>query len=199
MALISSPAALRNRDPILALLQDILPAKGLVLELASGSGEHVVHFAEALAGLEWQPSDPSAEARGSIDARAKAAGLQQIRPAIPLDATLPESWPLQQADAMLAINLVHISPRAATAGLLQGAARLLPVGGPLILYGPYLEDGIATAESNLAFDRDLKARNAAWGLRRREEVEALAIANGLTPSERHALPANNLLLVFRRA
>ena len=194
----SSPAALRNRAPILALLRTMLPARGLVLELASGSGEHVVHFAEALPALDWQPSDLSAEALASIDARAAASGLGNIRPAIPLDATIPERWSLHAADAILAVNLLHNSPRAATVGLLQGAARLLPEGGPLILYGPYLEDGVDTAESNLAFDRDLKARNPAWGLRRREQVEALAAMHGLRPTERHALPANNLLLLFRR-
>lgn len=198
VVLLSSPAALRNRGPILELLRTMLPDRGLVLELASGSGEHVLHFAEHLPALCWQPSDPSAAARQSVDARVRASGLGNIRPALAVDASIPERWPLAHADAMLAINLVHISPKAATAGLLQGAARLLPAGAPLVLYGPYLEDDVETAASNLAFDADLKARNSAWGLRRREEVEALAEATGLRSDGRHLMPANNLLLLFRR-
>ena len=198
-SLASSPAALRNREPILTLLRDLLPGNGLVLELASGSGEHVTHFAAALPALDWQPSDPAADARAAIAERTRGAALPNIRPPLALDAVFPERWPLDHADALLAINLIHISPRAATAGLLQGAASLLPKDGPLILYGPYFEADVETAESNLAFDASLKSRNAAWGIRRREEVEALALANGLCPAGRHEMPANNLLLVFRRS
>ncbi len=198
-ARLSSPAALRNREPILSVLRDAFPAKGLVLEIASGSGEHVVYFAAALPGLRWQPSDPSAAARASIAAHVADSGLPNIAPPILLDASSPDDWPLDGAEAMLCLNMVHISPWAATLGLLRGAGLLLAPGAPLLLYGPYLEDGVETAPSNLAFDASLKARNPAWGLRRREDVEAAAAANGLLPAGRHALPANNLALLFHRA
>lgn len=198
MSRLSSPAALRNRDAILDVLRGAFPAKGLVLEVASGSGEHVVHFASALPGLRWQPSDPSAEARASIAAHVADSGLSNIAPPIALDAAAPESWPIDRADAMLCINMVHISPWAATLGLLRGAGRLLRPGAPLLLYGPYRETGVETAPSNLAFDESLRARNPAWGLRWRHEVEEAAKANGLEPVSRHPLPANNLALLFRR-
>jgi hypothetical protein len=196
-AALSSPAALRNRGPILELLRTLLPERGLVLEIASGTGEHAVHFARGLPGLDWQPSDPSAEARASIAAHAADAGLPNLRPPLALDArTWP--WPLGGADAVLAVNLVHISPWEATLGLLAGAARVLPDGAPLLLYGPFLEEGVATAVSNLAFDADLRARDPRWGLRQRAAVEAAAVLEGFAPAGRFAMPANNLLLAFRR-
>lgn len=195
----SSPAALRNRDPILAILRQELPAGGLVLELASGSGEHVTHFAAALPAIDWQPSDPSAEARASVAARIAETGLANIRPPLDIDAAHPASWPITRADALLAINMAHISPWAATIGLFQGAGRLLAAGAPLILYGPWIEDDIETATTNLAFDADLKTRNPAWGLRHRAQADQLALASGLRPVARHPMPANNILLVFRRA
>lgn len=198
MSRLSSPAALRNRDAILDVLRGAFPEQGLVLEVASGSGEHVAHFAQALPGLRWQPSDPSAEARVSIAAHAADSGLSNIAPPVALDAAAPESWPIGSADAMLCINMAHISPWAATLGLLRGAERLLPPGAPLLLYGPYLEAGVETVASNLAFDESLRARNPAWGLRWRHEVEKAARSNGLQPVSRHALPANNLALLFRR-
>ncbi|MBU8537083.1 DUF938 domain-containing protein [Falsiroseomonas tokyonensis] len=189
-----APAAARNRDPILSALRPLLPAAGLVLEVASGSGEHARHFAEALPGLTFQPSDPEPGARASIDAW--CAGAANIRPALALDAT--GDWPLAAADAVLCINMIHIAPWAATEGLLRGAARLLPVGGPLVLYGPYLQAGVATAPSNLDFDASLRARDPAWGLRQLEDVAAAAAAAGFGPPTVSAMPANNLLVAFRR-
>lgn len=194
----SSPAVQRNRDPILDILREILPATGGVLEIASGGGEHAVHFAAGLPALTWQPSDPSPEARTVIEARRADAGLANLRAPRDLDAAKPDDWPMTAADAIVCINMVHISPWAATEGLLAGAGRLLGPGAVLFLYGPYLEDGVATAPSNLAFDASLRARDPAWGLRRREAVEALALGNGLVPEQRIGMPANNLSLVFRR-
>ncbi|WP_439599415.1 DUF938 domain-containing protein [Falsiroseomonas sp.] len=190
-----APAAARNRDPILAALRPLLPAAGLVLEVASGSGEHAAHFAAALPGLHFQPSDPDPANRASIDAW--CAGAPNIRPALALDAMAPD-WPLAAADAVLCINMIHIAPWAATPGLLRGAARILPPGGPLVLYGPYLRDGVATAPSNLDFDASLRARDPAWGLRRLEEVAAAAAAAGFGPPAVTEMPANNLLVAFRR-
>lgn len=195
---LTSPAALRNRGPILDVLRQLLPARGLVLEVASGTGEHVVHFAQALPGLDWQPTDPAEQSLASIAAHVGDAGLPNVRPPIRLDATAPETWPVGRAQALLCINMVHISPWAATLGLFSGAAKCLPPEAPLVLYGPYLEAGVETAPSNLAFDADLRARNPDWGLRWRHEVEAVALAAGFQPGARHMLPANNLLLLFRR-
>ena len=188
-----APAASRNRDPILAILRDHLPASGLVLEVASGTGEHVLHFATALPALAFQPSDPSPEARASIDAW--AAGRPNIRPALALDAT-GEAWPA--ADALVCINMIHIAPWAATLGLLRGAGRCLPPGGPLILYGPYRRGGAHTGPGNIAFDADLRARDPAWGIRDLETVAETAAAHGFGPPHIIAMPADNLTLVFRR-
>lgn len=191
-----APAAARNRDPILAVLRRVLPPSGLVLEVASGTGEHAAHFAAALPALRFEPSDPDPASRASIDAW--CAGLPNVRPALALDAAAAK-WPLDHADAVLCINMVHISPWAATLGLLRGAARLLPPGGPLVLYGPYRRAGVPTAPSNDAFDADLRARNPAWGLRQLEEVAAEAAAAGFGLPEIVEMPANNLTVIFRRA
>lgn len=192
-----APATLRNRDAIATMLADWLPERGTVLEVASGSGEHVVHFAAAFPGLLWQPSDPDPAALTSIAAWSTEAGLANIAPPLALDAAAP-GWPLAVADAILCINMVHISPWEATRGLLAGAARLLPPGAPLILYGPYVEAEVPTAASNAAFDASLRARNPDWGLRDTADVKATAAAAGLTFAERRAMPANNLMLLFRR-
>lgn len=192
-----APATVRNRDAIAAVLTDWLPKEGTVLEVASGSGEHVVHFAAAFPGLRWQPSDPDPAALTSIAAWSAEAGLANIALPLPLDAAAPD-WPLAAADAILCINMVHISPWQATRGLFAGAARLLPSGAPLILYGPYVEAEVPTAESNLAFDASLRARNPAWGLRDTRAVKEAAAAAGLAFAERRAMPANNLMLLFRR-
>lgn len=192
-----APSAQRNRDPILAVLRETLPATGLVLEIASGSGEHAMHFAAALPGLSFQPSDPNAEARASIDAWAKEAALPNLLPALALDASTP-GWPLARADAVICINMIHISPWAATQGLIAEAARLLPPGGPLYLYGPYRQSGVPLAPSNAAFDESLRGRDPRWGLRELDTVAALAAAAGFGPPEVTAMPANNLSVVFRK-
>ncbi|UPG71932.1 class I SAM-dependent methyltransferase [Roseomonas gilardii subsp. gilardii] len=193
-----APAAERNRDPILAVLRRHLPAEGLVLEVASGTGQHAVHFAAALPGLVFQPSDPDSSARASIDAWAAASGLPNLRPALDLDAGA-EDWPALSPVAVLCINMIHISPWAATRGLLAGSARVLPAGGVLLLYGPYRRDDVETAPSNEEFDRSLRRRNPAWGLRRLEDVTAEAARHGFRRQEVVEMPANNLCVVFRHA
>jgi hypothetical protein len=192
-----APAAARNRQPILDVLQPHLPARGLVLEVASGSGEHTAHFAQALPDLTFQPSDPDAAARASIDDWTATLDLTNVRPALELDAAA-EEWPIAEADAIACINMIHISPWESTVGLVRGAARLLPSKGTLFLYGPYFRDGFETARSNLAFDRDLRARNPDWGIRALEEVVAVARENGFAAPLVIEMPANNLSLVFER-
>lgn len=194
---LASPATARNKAPIAAVLRDVLPERGLVLEVASGAGEHVAHLARHFPDLEWQPSDFVAEALNSIEAYVADAGLANLRAPAVLDAA-GDSWPLDAADAMLCINMVHISPWAATQGLMRGAARLLPAGGPLVLYGPYRQAGVRTAPSNEAFDASLKARNPEWGLRALEDVAAEAARSGLALERVVEMPANNLTVVFRK-
>jgi SAM-dependent methyltransferase len=192
-----APAAARNRQPILDVLQPRLPAAGLVLEVASGSGEHVVHFAAALPGLDFQPSDPDAGARASIDDWVRTLGLANVRPALPLDTT-SQSWPVEAADAVLCNNMIHIAPWEAAEGLVAGAGRILPAGGLLFLYGPYRRGGRHTAESNEAFDRDLRRLDPAWGVRDLEAVAGLAEAHGFGLPEVMEMPANNLALALMR-
>ena len=192
-----SPAADRNREPIAAVLRRILPASGTVLEIASGSGQHVAHFAAAFPGLSWQPSDPDAGARASIALLSADTGLGNIAPPLTLDTTAA-AWPIERADAIVAINMVHPSPWPATLGLLAGAARLLPAGAPLYLYGPYRRDGHDLAESNRAFDDYLRQRNPEWGIRRLETVAEAAAESGLDLAEVTEMPANNLSVVFQR-
>ena len=194
---LTAPAVARNRDPILAVLREVLAAPGTVLEIASGSGEHAVHFASALAHLTWQPTDPDEQARRSIAAHAAQARLPNLLPPLELDAAAA-AWPVTQADAIVSINMIHIAPWRAAEGLIAGAARLLPPGGPLYLYGPFREHGRHTAPSNAAFDESLKARDPAWGVRDLDEVVALASRHGLALSRTVAMPANNLSVVFRR-
>jgi SAM-dependent methyltransferase len=191
------PATERNRDAILGVLRDILPPSGLVLEIASGSGEHAVHFANALPGLTFQPSDPEEAARHSIAAWTAETGIPNIRPPLELDV-LKEPWPIAQADAILCINMIHISPWDATLSLMHNAGRILPNGAPLYLYGPYRQQGIATAESNEAFDVSLKSRNPQWGLRHLDDVAALAHEAGFSAPTVTPMPANNLSVAFRR-
>ena len=192
-----APATLRNRDAILAVLQRQLPARGLVLELASGSGEHAVHFAARLPDLDFQPSDPDAASRASIDAWRQSAGLANLRPALAIDAASAH-WPIEAADAVLCINMIHIAPWSAARGLIAGAARILSKGGLLYLYGPFSRDGRHTAPSNEAFDRDLRARDPAWGVRAIEAVAALAAAARFSAPLVEEMPANNLSLSIRR-
>lgn len=193
----TAPAAARNRDPIADVLAQELPATGLILEVASGTGEHVVHFAARFPALTWQPTDPDEGALASISAWREEAGLPNIRPPMMLDAAA-QQWPVAHAEAMVCVNMIHISPPASGEGLLAGAGRLLPASAPLILYGPYIEDGVETAPSNLEFDASLKARNPAWGLRTVAWVDALARGNGLSRTRRVAMPANNIMLVYRK-
>jgi hypothetical protein len=193
---LTAPAVARNRDPILAVLRDVLPS-GTVLEIASGSGEHAVHFAAALPHLVWQPTDPDAAARGSIAAHAAQAGLTNLLPPLELDASAP-MWPVTRADALVSINMIHISPWRATQGLMAGAARVLPAGAPLYLYGPYRRHGLHTAPSNAAFDASLRARDPAWGVRDLDAVVELAAAHGFALERTVAMPANNLSVIFRR-
>lgn len=194
---LSSPAAARNRGAILNVLRRVLPPSGLVLEIASGTGEHAVHLARALPGLTWQPSDPDETARRSIAAHRDAAGLPNLPAPLAVDASAPV-WPVERADAVVAINLIHIAPWAATRGLMAGAARVLPPGGVLVLYGPYKEGGAHTAPSNEAFDASLRASDPAWGVRALEDIAEAARACGLLLKERVEMPANNLTLVFGR-
>jgi SAM-dependent methyltransferase len=173
----------------------VLPARGLVLEVASGSGEHVVHFAASWPHLIFQPSDRDPAARTSIDAWANGAKLGNIRPALALDASA-DVWPIARADAIICINMIHIAPWPATEGLFRHAARLLPPDGPLVLYGPFDREGIPLAPSNAAFDADLRASDPTWGLRRLEDVTALAA--GFAAPEVVEVPANNLVVSYRR-
>jgi hypothetical protein len=194
----SAPHVARNAGPIVEVLKTVLPGRGLVLEVASGSGEHAVHFARAFPKLLWQPSDPEATALRSIEAWRAEAGLFNLLPPIALDARAAE-WAVAEADAILCINMVHISPWAATTGLLRGAGKLLGPGAPLYLYGPYRQAEVETAPSNEAFDADLRARNPEWGLRELEEVVAEVQARGLLLEAVTPMPANNLSVVFRKA
>jgi hypothetical protein len=192
-----APATARNRDVIRDVLMRVLPASGVVLEVASGSGEHTVHLAAALPHLTFQPSDPNPTARRSIAAWIAASGLGNILPPLELDADA-DDWPIAAAQAMLCINMIHISPWPATMGLIQHAAALLPPDAPLYLYGPYRRNGAHTAPSNAAFDADLRSRDSAWGVRDLEEVADLAAKVGFSAPEIVEMPANNLSLIFRR-
>lgn len=202
----SAPAALRNREPIAQVLRDWLPSRGAVLEIASGTGEHVTYFAEHFPALEWQPSDVHRDALASIAALREQTRLPNVRAPLVIDAAASD-WPVdalsQGTDedggfsAILCINMVHISPWGAALGLLEGSARALAPGGALILYGPWLQAGVPPAPSNLEFDRDLKARDPAWGLRLVEDFEAAARERGFVLEAKRAMPANNLLLLFR--
>lgn len=192
-----SPSAARNRAPILDVLRAILPAQGLVLEIASGCGEHVVHFAARLPGLTFAPSDPSLEARESIAAWIAAAGLDNVMAPLALDAARTP-WPIDRADAVVCINMVHISPWAATEGLFATARAILPAGAPLYLYGPYKRGGAHTAPSNAAFEEWLRAQDPAFGVRDLEAVADLAARTGFEGPQIVEMPANNLSLIFRR-
>jgi hypothetical protein len=194
----SSPASVRNREPILAALRPRLPARGLVLELASGTGEHAVHFAAALPDLSWQPTDLDEGALASIAAWRAETQLPNLRAPLALDA-LRWPWPVERADAMFCANMVHISPWEVSVALFAGAARVLPAGGPLCTYGPYRFDGAFTAPSNQAFDESLRQRDARWGVRDVAELTRVAAEHGLALEETVEMPANNHLLVFRRA
>jgi len=193
----SAPAALRNRQPLLDVLRDVLPCGGEVLEIASGTGEHVVFFAAALPEITWRPSDPDPEARASIAAWTDAEGVRNVGPPLDIDASAPV-WPVARADAVLCINMIHIAPWATAEGLMAGASHLLASGAPLVLYGPFRREGRHTAPSNAEFDRALRARNPAWGVRDLEAVRDLAADHGMRLDRWVEMPANNLTLIFHR-
>ena len=187
----------RNRDPILEVLRGVLPPAGLVLEIASGTGQHVVHFARALPAVRWQPSDASAAHLESIRAWSAASGADNIAPPLPLDVERVP-WPVAHADAVLNINMIHIAPWSAAEALFRGAARLLPAAGVLYLYGPFKRGGQHTAESNQRFDERLRGEDARWGVRDVDELAVLATSVGFDAGESIVMPANNLSLVYRR-
>lgn len=189
-----APAAARNVEPIGDVLADWLPPNGSVLEIASGTGEHALAFARRFPNLTWQPSDPDPQALTSIEAW-RDEGPANLLPPLKLDVCEAD-WPVGRADAILCINMVHISPWEASLGLLEGASRLLRAGGSLILYGPWLEAEVETAPSNLAFDQSLKSRDPRWGLRKVDDFAAEAARRGLALAGRRAMPANNIMLRF---
>lgn len=191
------PHVPRNRDPILDVLRLILPPKGLVLEVASGSGEHAAYFAQNLRALDWQPSDPDQEALASATAHRAEASLPNLLPPLHLDVTAAQ-WPVDRADAVICCNMIHIAPWTACEGLIAGSARVLPTGGLLYLYGPYKIGGRHTAPTNQAFDERLRAQNPAWGIRDLDDVTALAARFGFALAETVSMPANNLSVIFRR-
>jgi SAM-dependent methyltransferase len=193
-----APATTRNREPILDVLQRVLPARGLVLEVASGGGEHAAFLAAALPHLVWQPSDADPRARDSVAAFAAASGLANLRAPLALDAAA-SFWPVTSAAAVVCVNMIHIAPWSTCEGLMAGAGRILGAGGVLYLYGPFREHGRHTASSNAAFDADLRARDPSWGVRDRGEVVALAARHGLAHVETVAMPANNRSVVFGKA
>jgi SAM-dependent methyltransferase len=196
--LLTSAAAERNKDPILTVLETVLPASGRVLEIASGTGQHVCFFAAALPGIRWQPTEPDDALREAISIRLREAALTNVDPPIALDVLEP-LWPLSGSfDAVLCVNMIHISPWSTTHALCRSAARVLGTRGLLILYGPYLENGTAV-QSNLDFDASLKRRNAEWGLRDLDEVTRVANAHGLQRKQIVRMPANNLTLVFAKS
>lgn len=195
----SSPAAVRNRQPILDVLRRVLPARGRALEIASGSGEHAAHFAAGLPGWTWQPTEVAREAFASIEAWRAFARADNLLPPRIFDATAASHGDFAEVDAIFCANMIHIAPWSACRGVMDAAARFLAPGGLLLLYGPFLFDDGSDAPSNLAFDADLRARDPAWGVRRLADVVAEAARVGLVLRERVAMPANNLVLVFARA
>jgi cyclopropane fatty-acyl-phospholipid synthase-like methyltransferase len=195
----SSPAAARNREPILEVLRPLLPAGTRVLEVAAGSGEHALYFSSALPGVAWLPSDADASALASIRAWRAMHGPRNLLEPVRLDAAEPSSWPEGPFDAVVCINMVHIAPWRACLGLMAGASGVLPSGGRLLLYGPFREAETPFAPSNAAFDADLRARNPEWGVRELAAVSQAAADQGLRLESRTAMPANNITVVFAKA
>jgi len=197
MSLRHAPATLRNRDPILTVLRRVLPGTGTALEIGSGSGEHAAYFAAALAPLRWQPTDASDTDFASITGWAREHGASTVEPPLVLDVT-SETWPVTHADAMFSANVIHIAPWIVAEGMLRGAGRVVPPGAPLVLYGPFMRDGVHTAPSNAAFDAELRRRDPSWGIRDLGAVTRAADAHGLSLDDVTEMPANNLTVVFRR-
>ena len=189
-----APATERNRDVIAETLLNVLPAEGVVLEIASGTGEHAVHFAQLFTGLTWQPSDPDPIAIASINAWRGDCAVPNVRSAMLLDASA--DWTIAHADAIVCINMAHISPWAATVGLLRNAARLLPQSAPLFIYGPFRQRDVPLAEGNASFDAALRQQNAEWGLRYVEDITEEARDVGLALDQIIPMPSNNLSLIF---
>ena len=192
-----APATLRNRQAIAEQLKTALPASGRVLEIASGTGEHVSFFAGLFPRLDWQPSEPDPMLRQSIVAYGADSGLANLAPPLDLDVT-QRPWPVDSVAAILCVNLLHIAPWAVTEALMAGAGEVLPPGAPLMIYGPFMREGRHTADSNAAFDRGLQMENPAWGVREMEAVENLARQNGLALADVAAMPANNFFLRFEK-
>jgi len=192
-----APAAERNRDAILTVLARVLPSSGVVLEIASGTGQHALHCAAALPHMVWQPSDPDAAARDSIAAWRAHAGAANLNAPLAIDVTRND-WGIGRVAAMVCINMIHIAPWEAAEALFRGAGERLDAGGVLYLYGPYRRNGAHTAPSNEAFDAQLRATDARWGVRDLEAVTALAEKAGFALVETVAMPANNFSLVFRK-
>jgi hypothetical protein len=186
----------RNREPILAVLRRVLPSKGLVLEVASGSGEHAVYLAKALPSLLWQPTDCDDQALASIGAHRAVANTPNLLAPLYLDA-MSRVWPVNRADALVCINMIHIAPWKAAEGLMAGARRLLPIGGVIYFYGPYSIGGRHSAQSNHAFDAWLRSQNSMWGVREMSELVNLATDNDFELTETVPMPANNLSIIFR--
>lgn len=193
-----APAAERNKAAILEVLREVLPRAGMVLEVAAGSGQHAVYFARELPELDWQPTDPSPDALASIESYRSEAALPNLRSPVTLDASSAE-WPINEAAALVCINMIHIAPWSACLGLLEGARRVLPPGGPLVLYGPFSIDGDFTAPSNLEFDEQLRARDARWGIRELRDVQREALGRGLLLDRIVPRQANNHVVVLRRS
>jgi hypothetical protein len=194
---LASPAAERNKEPIAELLDGLLPSSGEVLEISSGAGQHVVHFARRIPRLIWQPTERDAASLRSIAAWREAEALPNVRAPLFLDVH-DDAWPITHADAAICLNMIHIAPWSATEGLLRGAGRTLRSGGALFLYGPFLRQGVHTAESNAEFDRQLRARNPQWGVRNLEDVATAAASEQFGLGAVHQRPANNLGLLFRK-
>ena len=192
-----APAAERNREPILEVLRRVLPASGTILEIASGTGQHAVFFSERLPRLRWQPSDPAADALRSIRTWVSEEARENLLAPIELDVR-SKPWPIARADAMLCINMIHVSPWEASEALFEGAQRLLSADAPLVTYGPYRVHGEHTAPSNAAFDQSLRSRDPRWGVRDIDELSALATRTGFTLEQSVLMPANNMTLVWRR-
>jgi SAM-dependent methyltransferase len=192
-----APAAERNRQPIAEVLRRVLPPTGLVLEIASGTGEHAIFFAERLPDLRWQPSDASLDALESIQAWVDEAARDNLRTPMELDVRWAE-WPVPTADAVVCINMIHISPWEATEALFRGAREVLSPGAPFVTYGPYQLHGAHTALSNAAFDESLRARNPEWGVRDIDQLTELGDRTGFSLEERVSMPANNMTLHWRR-
>jgi SAM-dependent methyltransferase len=191
-------SAERNKGPILAVLERTLPRAGLVLEIGSGTGQHVAHFAKALPALTWQPSDPDAAFRESVAEWIARERLENVRAPVDLDV-LKRPWSVAGADAIVCINMIHVAPWAATEALLAGARDVLTPGGVLFLYGPYRRFGRHTAPSNEAFDAQLRAHDPAWGVRDLEAVAELAGAAGFELADVVEMPANNFGVIFRKS